>query len=154
MKINEYFVAQEFLSETDYEQLMSLPEKMRLNTFFKLVDKRLINILTYLRKESNSPITVNNWHKGGKFQWRGLRTKTCTIGAKHSAHRKVPCAAVDFDIKDYTDDEVKAFVIKREKKLYALGCRRMESAAFAPTWCHLDLVTKRGYRDKIYIFNP
>jgi len=152
MKLNEYFIMQEFLCKKEYEKLMTLPEDMRLNAFFKLVDKRIINAILYIRKEIGLPVEVNTWHKGGDKQWRGHRTKDCEIGAELSMHRKTPCQAVDFNVLGMAIEDVRKFVIEHQKELYDLGIRRMESAKFSPTWIHLDTKFVKNYKDKIYVF--
>lgn len=152
MQLNKYFIAQEFICEEEYDKLMLLPENMRLNAFFKLVDKRIINAVLYIRNKLGLPVEVNTWHKGGDKQWRGHRTEKCDIGAEFSMHKKTPCQAVDFRVKGMADDDVKKFIIEHQKELYALGIRRMEHKDDAPTWQHIDTKAVRNYKDKIYVF--
>lgn len=152
MQLNKYFIAQEFLSKREYEKLMTLPADMRLNAFYKLVDKRVVESVMFIRKTIGLPVEVNTWHKGGDKQWRGHRTPECKIGSKLSMHRKTPCQAVDFTVIGMDISEIRKFINEHQAELYALGIRRMESVIDAPTWIHNDMKFVKNYKDKIYTF--
>jgi hypothetical protein len=155
MKINEYFVAQEFIPPVEYEQIMKLHEDLRLKAFYKLVDERLVKIATYIREKLKAPVRLNTWHiSNGGFQWRGHRTKECTIGAKFSMHKRTPCGAIDFNVVGMTDNAVKEWIMENQKELYALGVRRMEDKKIATTWTHLDTKRVKGHENKIHVFMP
>jgi len=40
-----------------------------------------------IRQYYNAPVIINNWHIGGKFQYRGFRPNGCEVGADFSQHR-------------------------------------------------------------------
>jgi len=90
-----------------------------IEEFYKYVDKRIVDIVQFVRTKTNKVVVINNWHKGGTYSFRGWRPKNCKIGAKLSTHKTGK--AVDFDIVGMTDKEVKDFVIKHQKELYDLG---------------------------------
>ncbi len=149
-QVSTNFIIEEFVTPELYKTIMKTTNPKE--EFYKYVDKRIVDIVQFVRTKSGKVVVINNWHKGGTYSLRGWRPKNCKIGAKLSMHKTGK--AVDFDIVGMTDDEVKEFVMKYQKELYDLGARRMESEDFADTWCHLDLKPVKGYLNKIYTFNP
>ena len=149
-KVSTNFIIEEFVTPQLFKTIMKTNNP--IEEFYKYVDKSIVDIVQFIRTKTNKVVVINNWHKGGTFTLRGFRPKNTKIGAKLSTHKTGK--AVDFDIVGMTDKEVKEFVIKHQKELYALGARRMESEDFADTWCHLDLKPVKGYENKIYTFNP
>jgi len=62
-----------------------------------IMDSRLLMHADEVREFYGKPVTVNNWHSGGQFQFRGWRPPYDTTGAKYSQHRYG--RAMDFDVK-------------------------------------------------------
>ncbi len=152
MQLNKYFIAQEFLCEKEYNKLMLLPENMRLNAFFKLVDKRVVDLAVFVREFFNKPVRVNTWHIRGELQYRGWRPKSCKIGAKFSDHKIGK--AFDFNVVGLSDDYVKEQIMKNEDIFYKAGVRRLEHKDFATTWTHLSVNDKVHHNGKINVFKP
>lgn len=99
---------------------------------FKFFDDRLLLGADLLRKRYGV-CTINNWHEDLPFMWSGLRTSSCTIGAKLSAHRAgkaldmkfrdVPTEEIRQDIKSGKFEEIKGYINRIELDV---------------TWLHVD----------------
>jgi hypothetical protein len=127
-KISEHFIVQEFINPETY--------KKDGDQSIKLIDSRLIEIAEFLRMDLGIPITINNWHVGGRFHESGLRDPNTTTGAKLSAHKIGK--AIDVKAKGFDGQRWYEYVKKNYKKLYDLGLRRIEDRSIATTWCHMD----------------
>jgi len=114
----------------------------------KFVDQRIVNLLEAIRTLcGNKSVTVNNWHYGGKFRYRGYRPPECKVGAIKSMHRIFK--AVDFDVEGMTAEEVRGVIRMNQVELMKLGLRRMESGV---SWVHID--TKETGLQTIKEFKP
>ncbi len=113
-----------------------------------LIDPRLLKVLERIRILcGNRAMTINNWHRGGKFKYRGYRPKTCTVGASKSMHRDGK--AVDFDVAGLTAEAVRNIIRANATELLKLGLTRIESGV---SWVHIDL--KYTGLSTIYEFRP
>ena len=111
------------------------------------LDYRLLWFLLIIRVELNSSITVNNWHIGGKFSQRGLRTNVQQIFKYFFKIRRLYLSghvmgkAVDFDVKGLEADEVRMWMAQN-KDLFPFKIRVEESKDGEPiTWNHVDVFT-------------
>lgn len=138
MKLNDYFYLQELLPERIY----ALPDSRRF------IDQRIIDFLLAIRKLSGKPVTVNNWHQGGPYQYRGYRDPECDQGAKYSMHRIG--LAVDFTIAGEHSTDVTDIVLANAALWPQLT--RIENHLFTPTWTHVDF--KPATKPGITIFDP
>lgn len=127
-KISPHFVLEEFINPADFE----LHKEESIN----LIDKKLIDIIEFVRTDTGLPITINNWHTGGQYHESGLREKNTKTGAPKSAHKIGK--AIDPKIKGWGGQEWYEYVKKNAKKLYNLGLRRIEDRSIATTWCHME----------------
>jgi uncharacterized protein YcbK (DUF882 family) len=87
----KYFTLEELVDRATYQQWGK--------NAWTLFSPDLLYSLDGLREFFNTPITVNNWHNGGPYQYRGFRGPECAVGAKFSYHKRG--MAVDFDVKGY-----------------------------------------------------
>lgn len=119
---------------------------------------RLLHTLLVVRKAIDRPITVNNWHNGGKLQQRGLRSNLGSIfmskfkkGRMYlSAH--VMGKAVDFDVQGMTAEQVRMFIKGIHKDLpYKIRLEHKMNGKFI-SWVHLDLFWN-DKNPKTYFFN-
>jgi hypothetical protein len=109
-----------------------------------LVDPRLLITIEAIRVHFNRPITINDWHLGGQYKYRGYRPKDCKVGAKLSMHKEGK--ALDFDVCDLDAREVREEILKNEDKFPHI--KRMENNV---DWIHIDL---RGTgQNRIVLFN-
>jgi uncharacterized protein YcbK (DUF882 family) len=70
-----------------------------------LMDERLLMTLDAMREHYKRPITINNWHWGGRFSLRGLRPMDSNVGAKYSQHKFG--RAVDLDVAGIPAEKVR-----------------------------------------------
>lgn len=115
----------------------------------------LLDFLTWFRVTIDKPVYVNNWAwKGGRTQ-RGLRCNLCPICKDKTKKNIVYLSghvtgyAVDFEVKDMTPNEVRAWIDKNihlffKKHPQYVAKIRIESEEFAPTWCHIDFYPHNG----------
>jgi len=148
MKLNTYFEMQEFLPPEEYKLVES--SENPLEAFYKLVDKRIIDLAVFVREFFGKPVRVNTWHLGGQFKERGWRNKRTKTGAKYSDHKIGK--AFDFNVVGLTDNEVKEKIMQNEKLFYAAGVRRMEHKNYATTWTHLSVNDKVYHNGRINVF--
>lgn len=97
------------------------------------------------------PMIINDYHLGGKRQWRGLRTSACpqwSAGSQHSydkASGKL-CAAFDATCLEYPASSARNILLKQAPAL--LG--RMEDAV---SWLHCDM-GPRNHDGTVRLFKP
>lgn len=106
-------------------------------------DERILVSIEQIRSHFNVPVTINNWHLGGQFKYRGYRPQSCNVGAKRSLHRSG--GALDFDVRDFTADQVRREIIKRQDKFHYV--KRLEDKV---NWVHIDI--KDTGRKEILLF--
>lgn len=113
-------------------------------------------------------IVINDWHEGGKFNWRGLRTweyinqqkKAGVKIAEMSQHIGGSANAVDYNIwykkngkwMCLNDDEVFDEIIKNEKLFLSFGITTLEDKTITTGWTHMDC--RYTGLDKIFIVKP
>ena len=132
----------------EFFQLYELVDK---NTYvvqgenaWKLFNPLALQALDNLRQYFGRPITVNNWHSGGRFQYRGFRPLDCPIGSKLSQHKLGN--AFDCDVEGYTAEEVRWIVLNnKDHELFKL-IQRIEDEV---SWFHFDL---KEVKDRIKVF--
>jgi hypothetical protein len=105
-------------------------------------------------------IFVNEWDGIRVNNSCGYRTKDCKIGAVNSPHKKG--LALDLHVgSPHVLPEVRE---SRAARLWALlktkgheyGIKRLEDIEFTPTWIHIDLIEKAGWKHEegVYVFKP
>lgn len=114
----------------------------------KFIDDRLPTIIEAIRSLcGNKPVTLNNWHTGGQFSYRGYRPPECKVGAIKSMHRDGKAA--DFTVKGMTAEQVRCIIRLNQTYLLTLGLTRIEKSV---SWVHIDL--KYTGLKTLYEFNP
>ena len=101
--------------------------------------------LDNLRDFFRASITVNNWHIGGRFQFRGYRPQDCKVGAKLSQHRLGN--AFDCDIKGYTAEEARQKILQNQNNPLLEKIMRLEGKV---GWLHFDL---KPPNNRIHVFS-
>lgn len=149
-EIKKYFKVQELVSSKVYKKYGE--------SSWKFLCPRLLQTLLVIRKKLNKPITINNWHNGGKFSQRGLRSNLGSIflskfkkGALYlSGH--VLGKAVDFDVAGMTANEVRDWLVTNEKILpYKIRLENKLKGKYI-SWVHLDMIWE-SKNPKVYKFN-
>lgn len=121
------------------------------------LDEKWLETLLVLRRDIfKAPITLNNWHKGGKFDERGLRCNLCSIPRGKTKAGQIYLSAHnfgkagDFDVASVDDKTVREIIQKNESKLpYPIRIEVMQGM----TWTHVDVYIPFGSTQKVVIFN-
>jgi hypothetical protein len=99
-----------------------------------LFNPAALRALDNLREFFGVPITVNNWHVGGQFQWRGYRNDRCPQYSRGSEHSKGN--AFDCDIEGYTAEQARKKIIANKDNPLLVEIMRLEAGV---SWLHFDL---------------
>jgi hypothetical protein len=115
-----------------------------------LFNPEALQALDDLREYFGVPITVNNWHSGGSFEWRGFRTpeKAIELGAPNSRHAKGD--AFDLDVHGMIAEEVRLRIM--ENKNHPL-LRRITRLEAGKSWVHFDVMELPQVVYRIHLFN-
>ena len=111
-----------------------------------LFNNQALLALEELREFFGVPFTVNNWHIGGQFQYRGYRPPDCKIGARLSQHRAGN--AFDIDIKGWTAEMARKHILENQDNPLLQRIMRMEGKV---SWVHIDCLP---VKNRIHLFNP
>lgn len=148
-KIKEYFTIEEFVSKKVHQKYGERA--------WQFICPRLLHTLIIIREDIGKPMTINNWHRGGKFSQRGLRSNLSSIfmskfkkGRMYlSAH--VMGRAVDFDVKGMTAEAVRMHLKGIHEKLPYKIRLEHKMAGKTISWVHLDIFHTNN--KKVYLFN-
>lgn len=131
--IKDYFSIQDLVDKTVFDKFGQ--------TAWKFIDKDLLACLLIIREKLGKPITINNWHKGGQFSQRGLRTNISPmVKGKTSLYLSAHLfgKGVDFDVAGMTAVEVRAWIVANAA-LFPCKIRLERNMAGKPiNWVHLD----------------
>lgn len=141
MKITKNFSLQELVDKETFERWG--------NFSMRFLDKDTVKLLQFFRDRYGST-TVNNWAYGGNLQYRGFRPPNCTVGGSMSQHRFG--RAFDINCTEWSPDEIREDILKRQDLFLEQGLTRIEDGAFAPTWLHFD--TAWTGDDHIHVVKP
>jgi len=115
-----------------------------------LISPKLINVVQGVRTLISSPITINNWYNGGRFEYSGLRPYNCPIGAKASYHKTGEAA--DLKFSTITPEIALELIEKHIDIFWALGLRAVENIAYTKTWLHVSV--QETNMNELKVFNP
>lgn len=132
-EVQRYFTLHELVDRPTYEKYGAFA--------WHFFDTRMLESLFVIRdKIIKKPMTINNWHMGGKFSQRGLRTNLSPEVLAKTKENKLSMSAHstgkgwDFDVKGMTAEEVRQEIIKQGGKLpHPI---RLEKDV---TWVHADI---------------
>lgn len=145
-EIKKYFIVQELVGRRTYE-------KYGLGSW-KFLDFRLLWALLIVRTNLNKRIFINNWHKGGRYSQRGLRSNVQQIFQSFFKKLKLYLSGhilgkgIDFDVEGMTAEEVRTWIIENED-LFPFKIRLEKGV----DWVHMDVIQDES-KPKIYLFNP
>lgn len=143
-EIKRYFCLRELVDEQTYKKYGDFAWN-----FFRT--ELLLNLL-WIREYLKRPITINNWHVGGKFSQRGLRHNMSAEVWKYTKDGKqymsahILGAGVDFDVKGMSAAEVRTAIQAAAKDL-PYPCRLEDGK----TWVHIDTYND-GTKGKVILF--
>lgn len=132
----KYFKIEELVSKNMYEKYG--------DRCWELFDPRILESIDEIRQLFKQPITVNNWHIGGRFQYRGFRESECKEGSEFSQHRFG--RAIDFDIKNILSSQARQGIIKYYKEWFPY-IKYVEDDV---NWNHIDC--RNSKYDGIHLF--
>jgi len=115
-----------------------------LNLLVRKLNPALIEADQQLRDQFGR-VTINNWWRGGQYNYRGLRTCGCNVGTELSDHYQG--MASDSTYADFDAHEVRQFIIKRWR---ILGITIIEADI---SWVHKSVAWIPGQKE-IKIVNP
>ena len=140
MSISKYFTIQELVSPEIYELLE--------NDAWKLLDQKLIETIDFIRESLGIPLICNNWHWGGSRKNCGMRSKTCTTGAKKSLHKSGQ--AVDLISTKMSAKEIRNKLEQIQDELpYPIRVEKWDDNGEL-SWVHIDTGNTKG--NKLYFF--
>ena len=124
----KHFLVEELVDKETYQKMG--------NDALMLFNPAALRALDNLREFFGCPVTVNNWHVGGPFEWRGYRTKekAAALGSPNSEHAKGN--AFDCDIAGYTAEEARQKILANKNNALLVEIMRMEGGV---NWLHFDL---------------
>lgn len=133
MKLNDFFVAQEFVPKAIFDN-------KRLNPLW-YIQKDVVDGITFIRTTLNIRIRANNWHTGGPLQNRGYRMPGNTTGATLSQH--FLANAIDFDSPDMAVAEIYKWLMDNQDMIISkTAFRAIEDLSLTNKsgdgWIHLD----------------
>lgn len=138
--VMKHFIIQELVDKSTYEKYGQ--------SCWQLFPQDSLKMLAGVREFLGIPLTVNNWHKGGSFQYSGYRPKYCTVGAPLSYHRK----GMAFDCKgSLTAQEMRDMIMADQDNPLLEKLTRMENMV---SWLHVDCKPLIAPQKRIYLFNP
>jgi hypothetical protein len=98
-----------------------------------LIDSRIITFLEMFREYTKSPITINDWYWGGRFDGRGFRDTDNPDYKKYSQHSNG--RGIDFDVKGWTPDQVRQWIVKNKDLWWVRPITFVEDDV---NWVHID----------------
>lgn len=149
-ELKKYFKVQELVGRMTY--------RIHKDRAWKFFSTEALQMLLILRKNINAPITINTWHKGGKFSQRGLRTNIQNIFRQMfktgrlylSGH--VLGEAFDLDVKGMTASQVRSWILYNQD-LFPFKIRlELNKNGKEITWVHIDCI-QESKNPKVYFFN-
>lgn len=126
--ISTHFRIEEFVPKHVFEQF-------GVNAKW-FVRPEVVKYMEFVRNHFGKAITINNWHTGGTFNFRGMRTSDCAEYKPFSQHSLV--GAVDYNVEGMTSDEVYDYILAHEAEFMAAGLTTMENKAMTKGWTHND----------------
>ena len=120
---------------------------------WQFLSTELLSTLYKLRYEIfQQPIIINNWHKGGKYDERGLRCNVCSlVKGKKSVYLSAHCLgmAIDFNVGKLRSEEVFP-VIKYNAHRFDYPIRVEKDTN---GWTHIDVYQPVGSESNLIEFN-
>lgn len=129
MKLGTYFRLEEFIPKEVYNRFGE-------NSIW-FVDTRIVDLANFVRSRFGKSMTINNWHSGGNFNYRGFRPPDCSVGGKLSQHKFG--RAIDFNIEGITPQEVYKDIIQNTSLYIKAGATTVEDIAYTKGWSHIDI---------------
>jgi len=139
----KYFTIQELVDKATFE-------KFGVQAW-QFLNPLALQALDGLREFLNTPLIINNWANGGKYEFSGFRPRNCEIGAEYSQHR----LGNAFDIKcvRYTPKEIVQKILDNKDHPLLKNINAVEDPEATPTWTHIDCRNVTD-RERVKIVKP
>jgi hypothetical protein len=152
IKEKGYFIIQELVGPEVYA-------KHGDNAWFVLSTELLETVL-FIREKKGKAMTVNTWHRGGKFKERGHRANIQYIVNKKTVNGILYTSGhplgqgIDFTFEGETAEETREWLIEIQGELpHKIRLEHKYSSTGIPiTWVHLD-VKYFEFNPKVYLFD-
>jgi hypothetical protein len=117
----KYFQVWELVDQNTYEQM----GVGALSLFNPQILIALDNVREYFGKR----VTVNTWHEGGQFQWRGYRTVEAAhkLGSPTGHEQHQAGNAFDFDVQGLSAEAVRQKIKADQDNPLLLNIMRLEA---------------------------
>lgn len=125
--IPQFFDVREFVPPEVYQALGA--------SSWQVLDPRMVWTMDQIRSFYKKPVTINNWHTGGQFRYRGFRprsyTETPAALGDHYMGR-----ACDFDVAGMTAEE-----FRQQIRMYATAkmFKHVTICEEGVNWVHLGI---------------
>lgn len=126
MQVSKDFDLREFVDPATWQ--------IRGEKSIELIDARLITLVQFMRDYFGVPVTINDWHTGGKYKESGLRTFMSKTGATYSQHKFG--RAADLKFSGLTPEYVRKEIRRNWPVFMDKGLTCIEKDT--PTWVHID----------------
>lgn len=126
--ISPNFILEEFVPKILFDY--------RAEKSIEMIDMRLVSLVESIRSWFNKPITINDWHKGGKLNDCGYRMPDSKTGATLSQHKFGRAADIHFSgITDY--EAIRKEIQDNWIAFKDFGLTTIEAGT--STWLHVDI---------------
>lgn len=120
-----------------------------------LFDRNLLEAVDIFREIFGKTI-INDWKFGGEYQWSGLRTKDCNIGAEYSLHRFGKAVDLHHDRIDDIKFRLINIILDKEKpmlleELFLKRINAIEKNTIG--WLHVDTRNLDYYSNNKLIYS-
>jgi len=128
MKLTENFILQEFVPK-------GIWEKYRKKSIW-FIDYKIVTIAEFFRNRYGKPVTINNWHKGGKRNESGLRDFDTSTGALRSQHKYGRAIDMKWLIEPMNMNEIREDIKNWQNEFMEAGLTTIEEKT--DSWIHAD----------------
>ena len=149
-RLKKYFIIQELVGRITY--------RIHKDRAWKFFSTESLYMLLILREGIGKPITINTWHRGGKFSQRGLRTNVQNIFKQFFTSGKLYLSghvlgeAFDLDVKEMSASSVREWIVINQY-LFPFKIRLEQNKRGEEiSWVHIDCI-QESKNPKIYFFN-
>lgn len=140
-----FFRIEELVPKEIYDQFKSAGREQSL---WWLFDYNALRMIDSIRGFYGVPATINNWHVGGDWHYRGFRPHDCKVGAKYSQHKFG--RAFDMNLKGIPADQIRADMRSKTGSPTFMEVSACEDGV---PWLHVDTRNKEP-NSGIFFFSP
>lgn len=150
LEVKKYFQIQELVSEAVY--------KKHGEAAWFIFQTEILVCLLLIRVGIGKPITINTWHRGGRFDERGYRDNLSEIVTSKTDNDQLYISghvlgiALDFTVKGMTANAVRSWIVENKDMFPCKVRLERKYLGKSISWVHID--TKHyDNNPKIYLFD-